>query len=178
MLRLNKEPPKPLAVTKTSGQGPPERVSAVGTFKSSAAGQPPCISFSDGVRLLGQEVQLCKNTGLDATLYSLLAGDTISESLATFTSTISGEPVEQALGAVQRLFGSLPDASPTDPIPFNKCSWNTGVTFFFKGPLLDILESYSHLGPRYAAENPIIEFRLVEVCSQFKSYGLCNCVQG
>ena len=37
MLRLNKEPPKPLAVLKTSGQGPPERVSAVGTFKSSAA---------------------------------------------------------------------------------------------------------------------------------------------
>ena len=82
MLRLNKEPPKPLAVPKTSGQGPPEKLSAVGTFKSSAAGQPPCISFSDGVRLLGQEVQLCKNAGLDATAYSVLAGDVISESHA------------------------------------------------------------------------------------------------
>ena len=109
MLRLNKEPPKPLAVPKTSGQGPPEKLSAVGTFKSSAAGQPPCVPFSDGVRLLGQEVQLCKNAGLDATLYSVLAGDVISESHAiTFTSTIGGEPVdEQALQAVQRLFGSL-----------------------------------------------------------------------
>ena len=151
MLRLNKEPPKPLAVTKTSGQGPPERVSAVGTFKSSAAGQPPCISFSDGVQLLGQEVQLCKGAGLAATLYSVLAEDVISESLATFTSTIGGEPVEKALGAVQRLLGSLPDTqqtSPTDPIPFDKCGWNTGVTFSFKGPLLDILESYSRLGAR------------------------------
>ena len=145
MLHLNKQPPEPPAAPKTSGQGPPEELSAVGTFKSSAAG--------------------------------LL----ISESLATFTSTISGEPVEQALGAVQRLLGSLPDTpqtSPTDPIPFDKCGWNTGVTFSFKGPLLNILESYSRLGPRYTAENPLVEFRLVEVCSQFKSYGLCNCVQG
>ena len=90
MLHLNERPPVPSAAPKTSGQGPPDKLSAVGTFKSSAAGQPPCVSFSDAVRLLGQEVQLCKDAGLAATLYSVLAEDVISESLATFTSTIGG----------------------------------------------------------------------------------------